>query len=230
MLTKVPQWIQQLGDLSKFTLSMIVLRTDTLDLLSKVSSLFSPTFSFSEAKQVPYLSDIIHKNKSDSEGEIVVPDGGFKGLKLLRFATPVLPMLIFSENAMQGLERLEMRFKVLEGVFGMDNLAGLQMFINTVYIILNVSTTHNDISLSSHLNICQSHICLGNLTHSSHSKCHPHMMRNYLAPTQFIVNKGHPDILDNSKIFDQLSNQEFQLRVISNYEFCDLYSVTLQFQ
>ena len=54
-------------------------------------------------------------------------------------------------------------------------------------------------------------MCLGNLTHSSHSKCHPHMMRNYSAPTQFIVNKGPLDILDNSKIFDQLSNQEFHL-------------------
>ncbi|KAI4963112.1 hypothetical protein ZWY2020_019691 [Hordeum vulgare] len=91
MLTKFPQWIQKLSDLRKLTLSMTVLRTDTLELLSKLPSLFSLTFSFSAAKEVPYFGDILHKNKSDSEGEIVVPDGGFEGLKLLRFATPVLP-------------------------------------------------------------------------------------------------------------------------------------------
>ncbi|KAK3143198.1 hypothetical protein QOZ80_4BG0359850 [Eleusine coracana subsp. coracana] len=126
MLTKVPQWIHQLGDLSKLTLSVTVLRTDTLELLSKLSSLFSLTFSFSEAKPAPHLADILHRNKSDSEGEIVVPDEGFEGLKLLRFATPILPLLIFSEKAMPQVQRVEMRFKVLEGVFGMDNLAGLQ--------------------------------------------------------------------------------------------------------
>lgn len=126
MLTKFPQWIQKLSDLRKLTLSMTVLRTDTLELLSKLPSLFSLTFSFSAAKEVPYFGDILHKNKSDSEGEIVVPDGGFEGLKLLRFATPVLPLLIFSEKAMPVVERLEMSFKVLEGVFGMDNLVGLQ--------------------------------------------------------------------------------------------------------
>ncbi|KAM3372935.1 hypothetical protein ACQJBY_019719 [Aegilops geniculata] len=126
MLTKFPQWIQQLSDLSKLTLSMTVLRTDILELLSKLPSLFSLTFSFSAAKEVPYFGDILHKNKSDSEGEIVVPDGGFEALKLLRFATPVLPLLIFSEKAMPVVGRLEMSFKVLEGVFGMDNLAGLQ--------------------------------------------------------------------------------------------------------
>ena len=47
-------------------------------------------------------------------------------------------------------------------------------------------------------------------------------MRNYSAPTQFIVNKGPLDILDNSKIFDQLSNQEFHLEslVIMNPANC----------
>ena len=40
-------------------------------------------------------------------------------------------------------------------------------------------------------------------------------MRNYSAPTQFIVNKGPLDILDNSEIFDQLSNQEFHLESLA---------------
>uniref|UniRef100_A0A0D9W2H5 NB-ARC domain-containing protein n=1 Tax=Leersia perrieri TaxID=77586 RepID=A0A0D9W2H5_9ORYZ len=126
MLIKIPQWISYLGDLRMLTLSISVLRTDTLLLLSQLQSLFSLTFSFNNKDQDPYLEEILYKNKSDSNGEIVVPDSGFKNLKLLRFFTPVLPTLIFSEKAMPELERLYMRFKVLEGIFGMETLERLQ--------------------------------------------------------------------------------------------------------
>ncbi|XP_052153503.1 disease resistance protein Pik-2-like [Oryza glaberrima] len=125
MLIKVPHWISYLGDLRMLTLSMSVLRTDTLQLLGQLGSLFSLTFSFNTRDQIPYLEEILYKNKSDSNGEIVIPNSGFKNLKLLRLYTPVLPLLIFSEEAMPELERLHMRFKVLEGIFGMETLVKL---------------------------------------------------------------------------------------------------------
>ncbi|KAL5204902.1 hypothetical protein ABZP36_009773 [Zizania latifolia] len=53
-------------------------------------------------------------------------DGGFKKLKLLRFAAPVLPPLSFLEGAMLELERLELSFRMLESVNGLENLAALQ--------------------------------------------------------------------------------------------------------
>lgn len=67
------------------------------------------------------------ENKLHSNGEIRIPDGGFKSLKLLRFSAPLLPLLSFSENAMPELERLELKFKMLEGLFGVENLANLKV-------------------------------------------------------------------------------------------------------
>lgn len=55
-----------------------------------------------------------------------MPDGGFKSLKLLCLSGPLLPLLSFSRNAMPELERLELRYSMLEGLFGAENLAKLK--------------------------------------------------------------------------------------------------------
>ncbi|XBH92440.1 hypothetical protein VPH35_083567 [Triticum aestivum] len=47
-------------------------------------------------------------------------------LKLLCFSAPLLPSLIFSGQAMPELERLELRFNILEGLFGAENLEKLK--------------------------------------------------------------------------------------------------------
>jgi len=62
-----------------------------------------------------------------------VPAGGFESLKLLRLYAPLLPLLSFSVKAMPKLERIELQFDMLEGIFGTENLAGLK----EVYLRLN---------------------------------------------------------------------------------------------
>ncbi|EMS68464.1 Disease resistance protein RPP13 [Triticum urartu] len=131
-LMKIPEWLPRLSELIKLTLSATALRTDNLALLSKLDSLFSLTFSISDANKDPDMATILEKNKSDSRGEIFFPDGGFIKLKLLRVFVPLLPSLNFSEKGTPLLGRLELRFKRLEGVHGMDKLKKLQDVILTV--------------------------------------------------------------------------------------------------
>lgn len=69
------------------------------------------------------------KNMADSGGKVVIPPDGFHGLKLLRFSAPLLPLLSFLEGAMPKLQRLELRFKVLEGCYGVENLDSLQQVL-----------------------------------------------------------------------------------------------------
>jgi len=114
-LVELPEWITELDALTKLTLSVMVLTTDALHQLSKLKKLFSLTFSITSAKQDP-----------DNKTEIIVPDGGFEELKLLRFSSPFVPMLSFPDNAMLKLERLELRFSNLEGMYGIENLQGLK--------------------------------------------------------------------------------------------------------
>ncbi|CAL4984921.1 unnamed protein product [Urochloa decumbens] len=125
-LLELPGWICALHDLNKLTLSVTALRTDTFELLQKLPRLFSLTFSLSAEKHHKDLVTILEKNKYYSDGVIVVQKDGFQSLKLLRFAVPILPLLSFSENAMPKLERIELRFRMLEGLFGMENLQSLQ--------------------------------------------------------------------------------------------------------
>ncbi|XP_048530414.1 disease resistance protein Pik-2-like [Triticum urartu] len=129
-IVKLPCWIKQLSSLKKLTLSITAPRTDNLKQLSDLEALFSLTFSFSfrAEKQDPETLTILAKNKllPCCGGEITVPDGGFKSLKLLCFSAPLLPSLIFSGQAMPELERLELRFNILEGLFGAENLAKLK--------------------------------------------------------------------------------------------------------
>uniref|UniRef100_A0A0D3HAW2 NB-ARC domain-containing protein n=1 Tax=Oryza barthii TaxID=65489 RepID=A0A0D3HAW2_9ORYZ len=129
MLKKPPGWIKTLRTLSKLTLSLTVLRTDTLEHL-RALPLFSLTFSFSfgemEKDQDKKMKDIIEDNKSLSDGEIFVPGEGFKSLKLLRFFAPLVPKLGFCHNAMPALEMIEMQFRAFEGLFGIDTLGNLK--------------------------------------------------------------------------------------------------------
>lgn len=69
------------------------------------------------------------------EGEILVPAKDsddaelFPCLELLRFSVRVLPMPSFQKKAMQNLERLELWFRMLEGVYDLENLEGLQQVL-----------------------------------------------------------------------------------------------------
>ncbi|KAL6653558.1 hypothetical protein ACP70R_008482 [Stipagrostis hirtigluma subsp. patula] len=131
-LLKLPKWMKNLDDLVKLTLSATALRTDNLLLLSNLSSLFSLNFSISE-KQDPAMAAILEKNKSDSGGEIFVPAGGFSKLKLLRIFVPLLPSLNFAKKATPQLERIELRFKRLEGLHGIEELGRLHDVLLTVH-------------------------------------------------------------------------------------------------
>ncbi|CAL4982586.1 unnamed protein product [Urochloa decumbens] len=125
-LERPPKWVCELHTLSKLTLSVTVLRTDTFKLVKDLPSLFSLTFSLSAAKQNPdKIKDILEKNKSDSDGEIFVP-AGFPSLKLLRFFAPRVPKLGFGDNAMPALDMIQLRFEAFEGLFGIDTLESLR--------------------------------------------------------------------------------------------------------
>jgi Leucine-rich repeat (LRR) protein len=125
LLERPPKWITKLHTLNKLTLSVTVLRSDTLELLCTLSLLFSLTFSLTSPKKNQNIEHILEKNKSLSDGEIIVP-GGFPSLKLLRFFAPLVPRLGFTYNAMPALEMIEMRFEAFEGLFGTETLGNLQ--------------------------------------------------------------------------------------------------------
>uniref|UniRef100_A0A8R7RB12 Disease resistance R13L4/SHOC-2-like LRR domain-containing protein n=1 Tax=Triticum urartu TaxID=4572 RepID=A0A8R7RB12_TRIUA len=125
-LVELPGWITELDALTKLTLSVTALTADALQRLSQLKTLFSLTFSLTAAEQDPETAAIIEENKEHSSGEIIVPSGGFENLKLLRFLAPSVPLLSFPENALPKLERLELRFSMLEGLYGLENLAELK--------------------------------------------------------------------------------------------------------
>ncbi|CAO2145821.1 unnamed protein product [Urochloa humidicola] len=129
-LLKLPKWLDKLEGLVKLTLSATALRTDNLQVLSKLGSLFSLTFAISERKD-PALAAILEENKSAS-GEIFVPAGGFTKLKLLRIFVPALPSLNFAKEATPQLESIELRFQKLEGLHGIDELGMLCDVLLTV--------------------------------------------------------------------------------------------------
>jgi hypothetical protein len=102
-MVKLPRWITELDVLSKLTLSVTLLKEGNL----KVTV------------------TIIEKNRPGPKGLIIIPADGFEKLKLLRFSASYLPLLSFSPKAMPGLERLELRFSMLEGLLGTENLKSL---------------------------------------------------------------------------------------------------------
>jgi disease resistance protein RPM1 len=63
---------------------------------------------------------------------IFVPAGGFRKLKLLCFAAPALPPLSFLEGAMPWLQKIELRFRMVEGIYGLENLSSIQQVVLTV--------------------------------------------------------------------------------------------------
>lgn len=133
MLSKVPGWIDRLHNLEKLTLSLTSLTTDTLVTLSGLPELFSLIFSLNEdePKDISNVLKIVHKNTLESGGKIFVTDGGFTKLRLLRFTAPALPPLSFLEGAMPKLQRLELRFRIIECVYGLENLPSLQQVFMT---------------------------------------------------------------------------------------------------
>ncbi|TVU12506.1 hypothetical protein EJB05_46157, partial [Eragrostis curvula] len=126
MMVELPTWINQLDTLTNLTLSMTALRKDNLGYLSNLVSLFSLTFTLAAEKVDPKILAVLEENKLYSGGEIIVPDGGFSNLKLLRFSAALMPLLVFSESAMPNLERLELRFNMFDGIYGAENLKSLK--------------------------------------------------------------------------------------------------------
>uniref|UniRef100_A0A0D3HNT9 Uncharacterized protein n=1 Tax=Oryza barthii TaxID=65489 RepID=A0A0D3HNT9_9ORYZ len=128
-LPRVPKWISELQNLEKLTLSLTSLSTDALFILAQLPVLFSLAFSVSAASQDHGVMEILTKNTMNSGGKILIPSDGFHSLQLLRFSAPLLPLLSFLDGAMPKLQRLELRFMILEGAHGVENLASLQQVL-----------------------------------------------------------------------------------------------------
>ncbi|CAL4983443.1 unnamed protein product [Urochloa decumbens] len=132
LLFQLPKWIARLHNLEKLTLSLTSLTTDALVVLAQLPELFSLIFSLDAAKGNPSVIKIMHNNTLKSGGMIFVPAGGFTKLKLLRFVAPLLPPLSFLEGSMPELMRIELRFRMVGAVYGLENLASIQQVVLTV--------------------------------------------------------------------------------------------------
>uniref|UniRef100_A0A0D9XU04 Uncharacterized protein n=1 Tax=Leersia perrieri TaxID=77586 RepID=A0A0D9XU04_9ORYZ len=139
-LSKVPDWIDRLHNLEKLTLSLTLLTTDTLLILGGLPELFSLIFvpfaaNNKDSDALETVSDAMKtfsKSSLGPAGEIFVLDEGFKKLKLLRLAALALPSLSFLEGAMPALQRLELRFRMVECVHGLENLESLKQVCLTI--------------------------------------------------------------------------------------------------
>ncbi|CAL4986757.1 unnamed protein product [Urochloa decumbens] len=127
-LSNVPDWVGNLHNLEKLTLSLTALRTETFLVLRRLPQLFSLIFSLDTAKNDASVLNVLHKNTLKSGGRVIVPKG-LKKLKLLRFVAPVMPALSFMEGAMPELQMLELRFLMIEDVFGLESLKSLQQVV-----------------------------------------------------------------------------------------------------
>jgi len=125
-LCRVPHWIKYMQCLEELTLSLTSLKTDCLELLSNLPTLSFLSFSVRPGKQYPHLLVILQENISESGGEIFIPACGFQGLHSLRFSGPAIPLLSFLQGSMPALQMLELRFRMFDGVYGLQNLANLQ--------------------------------------------------------------------------------------------------------
>ncbi|WVZ50603.1 hypothetical protein U9M48_001843 [Paspalum notatum var. saurae] len=124
-LSKVPDWIGSLHNLEKLTLSITSLMTESLLVLAKLPELFSLIFSLDSTKNNASVLKMLYDNTLKSAG-------GFEKLKLLRFVAPVLPPLSSLEGAMPKLQRIEMRFRMVDGVYGLENLESIQQVVLTI--------------------------------------------------------------------------------------------------
>ncbi|XP_020160273.1 disease resistance protein Pik-2 [Aegilops tauschii subsp. strangulata] len=127
MLERPPKWIVELKNLYKLTLSVTVLKTDTFKLIQDLPKLFSLTFTLNAAKDDRDIVDILEENKQ-LDREIIVPPGGFKSLKLLRFFATLVPRLSFAVTGevMPPLERIDLQFQAFEGIYGIETLSSLR--------------------------------------------------------------------------------------------------------
>ena len=128
-MEKPPEWIKELKNLYKLTLSVTVLQTDTFQLIKDLPKLFSLTFTLTAGKDDRDIVDILEENKLLTDREIIVPPGGFESLKLLRFFATLVPRLSFAvteKDVMPALERIDMRFQAFEGIYGIETLKSLQ--------------------------------------------------------------------------------------------------------
>jgi len=121
------QILTRMPGLEQLTLPLISLRTDLLQILSKLPKLCCLTFSMDPAKLYPDFLVNLQENVSESGGEIFVPAGGFDCLHTLRFSGVGLPLFSFLQGAMTWLQRLELRFRMLDGIYGLENLESLHM-------------------------------------------------------------------------------------------------------
>ncbi|XP_039792556.1 disease resistance protein PIK6-NP-like [Panicum virgatum] len=146
VLLGLPMWIHRLS-VTELTLPITVLQTDTFERLSRLHELFSLTFSHSGGSQDSEVDGIIESNKYVTGGKIVIPitkhDWYKTNLKLLRFSAPRLPPLHFSEGAMAHIERLDLQFRILEGIEGVENLQGLQQ----MHLMVDVQASEQTKSL-----------------------------------------------------------------------------------
>ncbi|CAO2149643.1 unnamed protein product [Urochloa humidicola] len=131
-LSQVPMWIGSLHNLEKLTLSLTSLTTETLSVLAVLPQLFSLIFSLDSTKKDARVLKFLHDNTLKSGGMIIVPAGGFIKLKLLCLVAHVLPPLSFLNGSMPGLQRIELRFRMVEGVYGLENLASIQQVVLTI--------------------------------------------------------------------------------------------------
>ncbi|XP_047071367.1 disease resistance protein Pik-2-like [Lolium rigidum] len=128
-MERTPIWIQNLDNLYKLTLSVTVLQTETFSLIQNLNKLFCLTFTHSAGTDDSDIVDILEENKQHTDREIIVPPGGFKSLKMLRFFATLVPRLSFAvtgEEVMPALERIDMNFQAFEGIYGIETLKSLR--------------------------------------------------------------------------------------------------------
>ncbi|KAF8684830.1 hypothetical protein HU200_044107 [Digitaria exilis] len=125
-LHTLPTFTGFLEFLRKLSIPMTAIETDgnTLETLGRLPSLVCLTFSFAAPHIYWDTEDINERN--EPRGEIFFPGKRFQSLKLLCFSAPSLPALRFAEGAAPELERLELRYKKLEGLSGVRNLRKIQ--------------------------------------------------------------------------------------------------------
>jgi disease resistance protein RPM1 len=142
---KLPGKIEDLSTLTKLRLPVSVLcnGAEVLEDLGKLSTLSSLCFydrykknpegqayEFSTSGVVK-VNEVQEDAETDGEferrkAEIFIKADGFKSLKLLRFFAPLVPQLSFLDKALPKLERLELRFRNFDGIYGIENLEALR--------------------------------------------------------------------------------------------------------
>ncbi|KAL6654703.1 hypothetical protein ACP70R_008168 [Stipagrostis hirtigluma subsp. patula] len=135
---EVSHWISGMQYLEKLTLpTLTALSTVSLALLSDLPMLCGLTFA-TNPEQYP---DLIMQDDDFEFGRYIhVPPCGFRCLHTLRLSAVKLPLLCFRGGAMPGLRRLELRFRIFEGIDGLESLTSLQQ------VCLKVSSQASEVA------------------------------------------------------------------------------------